>query len=140
MLDCICFFFHLPGKSIMASKKYVDGFLLVVPKANVDAYAKVATKAGKLWIEHGALEYYECVGDDVDTDFGTSFPKRAKAKDDEAIIFAWIAYRSKAHRDKVNVKVMADPRVHEMMKDKPLFNMKRMSYGGFKTIVAREPK
>jgi uncharacterized protein YbaA (DUF1428 family) len=119
----------------MAGKKYVDGFVIPVPKDNIAEYKKIATKAGKVWMDHGALAYYECVGDDLDTDFGTSFPKLTKLKPDETVIFAWIVYKSRSHRDKVNAKVMADPRMTAMSKQKPLFNIKRMSYGGFNSLV-----
>jgi uncharacterized protein YbaA (DUF1428 family) len=121
----------------MAKSKFVDGFVFSIPQTNIEAYRKIASKAGKIWIEHGALEYYECVGSDMAFDFGISFPKLTKAKPEDTVIFAWIGFKSRSHRDKVNAKVMADPRLHGMMDpDKPLFNMKRMSYGGFETIVA----
>lgn len=114
---------------------YVDGFVLVVPKKKIPAYAKMARLAGKVWREHGALEYRECVGDDVKVKFGMPFSKLVKTKPGETIVFAYIVYRSRAHRDKVNAKVMADPRLQKMPPDMP-FDPKRMAYGGFKTIVA----
>lgn len=115
---------------------YVDGFVLPIPAENVDAYRRIARKAGKIWCEHGALEYRECVGDDLQTQTGTSFPKMGKAKEGETVIFAWIVYKSKAHRNRVVAKVMADPRLAEMMDPKQMpFDVKRMAYGGFKTIV-----
>ena len=114
---------------------YVDGFVLPVPRANVDAYRRLARKAGKVWMEHGALEYVEAVADDVQPGKLTSFPQAVKLKPDEVVVFSWIRYRSRAHRDKVNAKVMADPRLQDPPKDLP-FDMKRMAYGGFKTIVS----
>ncbi len=116
--------------------KYVDGFVLVVPRKNIKKYQKIAQKAGKVWRDHGALEYFECVGEDLKSGFGVPFPKLAKTKKDEMVVFAWIVYKSRKHRDQVNKKVMADPRLKDMMdpEDMP-FNMKRMSYGGFDVIV-----
>jgi uncharacterized protein YbaA (DUF1428 family) len=115
---------------------YVDGFVLPVPKKNMEAYRKMAQKASKIWMEHGALDYRECVGDDLDVKMGLSFPKGIKSKPGETIVFAYIVYKSRAHRDKVNAKVMKDPRIQDMCdpKDTP-FDCKRMIYGGFKTIV-----
>lgn len=117
-------------------KKYVDGFVLVVPLKKVKQYQKIAQKAGNVWREHGALDYFECVGQDLNSKFGVPFPKLAKAKKDETVVFAWIVYKSRKHRDQVNKKVMADPRMNAMMdpKDMP-FDMKRMSYGGFDVLV-----
>ena len=115
---------------------YVDGFVLPLPKKNIKAYTAMAAKAGKIWREHGALEYFECVGDDLDIKFGLPFPKGFKIKPGETVVFAWIVYKSKAHRDKVNAKVMKDPRLTADMKDKPMpFDVKRMCYGGFKVLV-----
>jgi uncharacterized protein YbaA (DUF1428 family) len=115
---------------------YVDGFLLPVPKKNLEVYRKMAQNAGKVWIEHGALEYRECVGEDLQTKMGIPFSKAAKTKAGETVVFSWIVYKSRAHRDKVNKKVMADPRMNEMMNDKAMpFDVKRMSYGGFEVIV-----
>jgi uncharacterized protein YbaA (DUF1428 family) len=116
---------------------YVDGFVLVVPKKKLAAYQRMATTAGKVWRELGALEYFECAGDDLKSKWGVPFPKMAKAKATETVVFSWIVYKSKAHRDSVNKKVMKDPRIAAMMdpKDMP-FDMKRMAYGGFKTIVS----
>jgi uncharacterized protein YbaA (DUF1428 family) len=115
---------------------YVDGFVLPVPKKKVKAYVKIAQLAGKIWKEHGALEYFECALDDTNTKFGLPFPKLAKVKAGETVVFAWIVYKSKAHRDRVNAKVMKDPRMSDMgdPKDMP-FDMKRMTYGGFKVLV-----
>ena len=113
---------------------YADGFVLPVPKGNVDAYRRMARKAGKIWREHGALEYRECVGDDVPVGKVTSFPRSVKVKPDETVVFAWIVYKSRAHRDRVVAKVMKDPRFTDM--DEPMpFDSKRMIYGGFEVIV-----
>ena len=117
---------------------YVDGFLLPVPKKNLDAYRRMSQKAGKVWREHGALEYRECSGDDLNVKgMGISFPRRTKVKRGETVVFSWIVYKSRAHRDRVNAKVMKDPRLAEMMNDpkKMPFDVKRMAYGGFKVIV-----
>jgi len=117
--------------------EYIDGFVLVVPKKKLEAYRKLAQKAGKIWREHGALDYRECVGDDMKAKFGNPFPRLAKAGKGDVVVFSWIVYKSRKHRDKVNAKVMKDKRLAEACdaKDMP-FDMKRMSYGGFKTIVA----
>lgn len=116
---------------------YVDGFLLPVPKKNLAAYKKIAAKAGKIWMEHGALQYFECVGDDINPAFGLPFPKLMKLKKNEVPFFSFIIYKSKAQRDRVNKKVMSDPRLQAMAPDKmpPIFDMTRMCFGGFKTIV-----
>lgn len=115
---------------------YVDGFVLAVPKKNLQTYRRMSTKAGKVWKDHGALEYRECVGDDLDTKFGLPFPRLAKLKRGEAVVFSWILYKSRAHRDRVNAKVMKDPRLAKMMNPKAMpFDMKRMTYGGFTTLV-----
>lgn len=115
---------------------YVDGFVIPVPKKNLKAYAKMSQLAGKVWKEHGALEYRECVGDDLAGQMGTPFTKLAKIKPGETVVFAWIVYKSKAHRDKVNAKVMKDPRITQGMDGKKMpFDVKRMSYGGFKIFV-----
>lgn len=116
--------------------KYVDGFLLPLPKKNVEVYRRIAQKAGKIWKEHGALEYRECIGDDLNTKMGVPFPRSAKIKPGETVVFSWIVYKSRAHRDSVNAKVMKDPRIAAMMDDKSMpFDLKRMAYGGFKTLV-----
>lgn len=115
---------------------YVDGFLLPVPKKNLKAYARMAALAGKVWKEHGALEYRECVGDDLDVKMGVPFPKGLKLKAGETVVFSWIVYKSRAHRDKVNAKVMKDPRLAASMDAKKMpFDVKRMYYGGFKVLV-----
>lgn len=113
---------------------YIDGFLLVVPKKNVEAYRRLAKMAAKVWKEHGALEYFECVGEDLASPFGLPFPKRVKAKPDETVVFAWILYKSRAHRDRVNAKVMKDPRMAKVPEPMP-FNEKTMSHGGFEVLV-----
>jgi uncharacterized protein YbaA (DUF1428 family) len=116
--------------------RYADGFVLVVPKKNLVAYRRMAAAAGKVWHEHGALEYRECVGEDLKIKMGMPFPRLAKAKPTETVVFSWIVYKSRAHRDRVNAKVMKDPRITEMMKGKEMpFDMKRMSYGGFEVMV-----
>lgn len=117
--------------------KYVDGFVLAVPKKNLKAYEKMAQAAGKIWKEHGALEYFECIGEDLKPPMGVPFPKLAKTKAGETVVFSFIVYKSRAHRDKVNAKVMKDPRLAEMCgKDKPMpFDVKRMAYGGFEVLV-----
>ena len=115
---------------------YVDGFLIPVPKKNVAAYRRMSAKAGKIWRELGALEYRECVGDDLAVKMGVPFTRSAKAKAGETVVFSWIVYRSKAERDRVNAKVMKDPRIAKMMEGKAMpFDVKRMAYGGFKVIV-----
>lgn len=115
---------------------YVDGFVLAVPKRKLNAYKAMAKKAGKVWKSHGAIEYVECAGDDMKVRFGLPFPRMAKIKSGETVVFSWIVYKSRAHRDAVNKKVMKDPRLASMMNDKnPPFDMKRMAYGGFKTLV-----
>jgi uncharacterized protein YbaA (DUF1428 family) len=114
---------------------YVDGFVVAVPQARLDDYRRLARKAGKIWMEYGALEYRECVADDVEKGKLTSFPRSVKLKDDEVVVFAYIVYKSRAQRDKINKQVMADPRLAGMdMKDMP-FDGKRMIWGGFKTLV-----
>ena len=115
--------------------RYVDGFVLPIPKRQVQAYRRIAQRAGKLWREHGALEYRECVGDDLKTKMGIAFPRLAKVKSGETVCFSWIVYKSRAHRDRVNAKVMKDPRMAKMMNEPMPFDMKRMAYGGFKVLV-----
>lgn len=116
---------------------YVDGFVVPVPKDNLDAYRRIARKAGKVWREHGALAYQECVADDVKPGKRTSFPQSVKLKADETVVFSWITYKSRAHRDRVNAKVMKDPRLASMMDPKAMpFDGKRMIYGGFRMLVS----
>jgi uncharacterized protein YbaA (DUF1428 family) len=115
---------------------YVDGFVIPLPKKNVDAYRRMARKAGKVWREHGALEYRECLAEDAAPGKVTSFPRSVKQKPDETVIFSWITFKSRSHRDRVNAKVMDDPRLKEMMEAKDMpFDGKRMIYGGFEVIV-----
>ena len=113
---------------------YVDGFVLPVPKKNLRAYRDISQKAGKIWREHGALEYRECVGDDLKVKMGVPFPRQVKLKRGEAVVFSWIVYKSRKHRDGVNARVMKDPRMAKMAKSMP-FDFRRMSYGGFKVFV-----
>ena len=116
--------------------RYVDGYVIPIPKKNVAGYLRVARKAAKIWREHGALEYRESIGDDLDVKWGMPFPKAAKAKTGETVVFAWIVYKSKAHRDRVNALVMKDERLAGMMKESEMpFDVKRMVYGGFKIMV-----
>jgi uncharacterized protein YbaA (DUF1428 family) len=114
--------------------KYVDGFVLPVPKGKLDAYRSMARKAGKIWREHGALEFRECVAEDVKTGKVTSFPQSVKRKRGETVVFSWIVFKSRAHRDRVNAKAMADPRLADMGDEMP-FDGKRMIYGGFEVVV-----
>jgi uncharacterized protein YbaA (DUF1428 family) len=112
---------------------YVDGFLVPVPKKNLAAYRALSKKAGKIWREHGALEYRECAGDDLAA-HAVPFTKIMKLKPGETVVFAWIVFKSRADRDRVNAKVMKDPRLAKMPKTMP-FDVKRMAYGGFKVVV-----
>lgn len=115
---------------------YVDGFVLAVPKANLEAYREMARLGGEVWKEYGALAYVECIGDDVPMGELTSFPRAVQAKDDEIVVFSWIVYASRQARDEINAKVMADPR----LKHDPAsmaFDGKRMIYGGFETFLER---
>ena len=116
--------------------RYVDGFVLPLPKKHVKEYRRIAQKAGKVWRDHGALEYRESVGDDLKTKWGVPFPRSVKSKPGETVVFAWIVFKSRAHRDRVNAKVMKDPRIQPMMDPKAMpFDMKRMAMGGFEVIV-----
>lgn len=116
--------------------RYVDGFVIPVPKAQLKAYIRMAKKAGKVWREYGALEYRECVGDDLKVKMGLPFPRLAKLRPGETVVFSWIVYKSRSHRDLVNARVMKDPRLKEMCNEKAMpFDVKRMAYGGFKVIV-----
>ena len=115
---------------------YVDGYVLPVPTKNLRAYRRMAAKAGKIWREHGALEYRECAGDDVNTKFGLPFPKLMKRKRGETAVCSFIVFKAKAHRAKVNAAVMKDPRMGEPPDAKSMpFDMKRMAYGGSNVIV-----
>ena len=116
--------------------KYVDGFVVPVPKKKLQEYRAMAQKAGKVWKEHGAVEFVECVADDVKPGKTTSFPQSVKLKAGEVVVFSYITFKSRAHRDRVNKKVMADPRLNEMMDGKNMpFDAKRMIYGGFAVFV-----
>ncbi len=115
---------------------YADGFVLPVPKKNLDAYRRMSRKAGKIWKELGALDYKECAGDDLKAKGMASFSKTIGVKRGETVVFSWILYKSRQHRDRVNAKVMTDPRIAKMMVGKPMpFDVKRMLYGGFRVIV-----
>jgi uncharacterized protein YbaA (DUF1428 family) len=115
---------------------YVDGFVVPVPKKKLPAYIRMARKASKIWKESGALDYKECVGDDLNIKFCLPFPKGIKSKPGETIVFAYIVYKSRAHRDKVNARVMKDSRIAEICDSKDMpFDCKRMLYGGFKAVV-----
>jgi uncharacterized protein YbaA (DUF1428 family) len=114
---------------------YVDGFLLPVPKRKVEAYRRMSAKAGKIWRELGALEYRECVGDDLKT-AGAGLRRGVKLKAGEAVVFSWIVYRSRAQRDRIVAKIMKDPRIMALCKDGEMpFDVRRMAYGGFRVLV-----
>ncbi|ASY63792.1 protein of unknown function DUF1428 [Sinorhizobium sojae CCBAU 05684] len=113
---------------------YVDGFLVAVPKSNIEAYKELARKAGDVWMELGALSYVECLGDDVPYGEVTSFPRAVQAADDETVVFSWITYKSREDRDAIIAKVMADPRL-QGDEWKSIFDGKRMIYGGFKSFL-----
>lgn len=113
--------------------RYVDGFVIPVPTKNLPAYRKMSRHAGKIWREHGALEYRECVGDDMHIEGTAGFPQTIKVKPGETVVFAWIVYKSRADRNRINAKVMQDPRLN--MPKKCPFDVKRMAYGGFKVMV-----
>ena len=116
---------------------YVDGFVLPIPKASTEAYRKMARKAGKVWMDHGALQYTECIADDVKPGKVTSFPQAVKLKEGEVVWFSWIVFKSRKQRDQINAKVMKDPRLAAMMDPKAMpFDGKRMFWGGFKPMVA----
>lgn len=118
--------------------KYVDGYVVPVPKDKIEDYRKIAEQAGKIWKEHGALEYTECALEDTeDKGFCATFPAAFQVKEGETVVFAYVVYKDRAHRDEVNAKVMADPRLNEMCgPDSTPFDCKRMAYGGFKAIVS----
>ncbi len=116
---------------------YVDGFIVPVPKKKLAAYRSMAKKSGKIWLEHGALAFNECVADDVKVGKRTSFPRSVKLKPGETVVFSWIVYSSRGQRDRVMAKVMKDKRIAAMMETKDIpFDGKRMIFGGFKTMVA----
>ena len=115
---------------------YIDGFVIPLPKKNLNAYRRMPEKAGKVWRDHGALEFRECVGDDLNVTMGKPFPRGIKLKPGETVLFSYIVFKSRAHRDRVNAGVMKDPRLAKMIGSKAMpFDVKRMMYGGFKTIV-----
>ena len=114
---------------------YVDGFVLAVPRKKLPEYRRISRAAGKVWREHGALEYRECVGDDLKMPMGVPFPRLARLKAGEVVVFSWILYKSRGARNRVNAKVMKDPRITKTMKNPMPFDVKRMTYGGFKVIV-----
>ena len=115
---------------------YVDGFVVPVPLKNLAAYRRMARNAGKVWREYGALDYKEWISDDVKVGKLTSFPRSVKLKRGETVVFSWIVYKSRAHRDRVNAKVMKDPRLADMMDPKSMpFDGKRLIYGGFKLLI-----
>jgi uncharacterized protein YbaA (DUF1428 family) len=127
---------HLGRQRQEERMRYTDGFVVPVPKAKLPAYRRMAQKAGKVWKEYGALEFRECVADDVKVGKLTSFPRSVKLKAGEVVIFSYIVFKSRADRDRVNAKVMADPQLAEMMKTKDVpFDAKRMIYGGFEVLV-----
>ena len=116
--------------------RYVDGFVVPVPKKRLEAYRRMARTAGKVWRDHGALDYRECVADDVKVGKWTSFPRSVKLKPGETVVFSWIMYKSRVHRDRVNARVMRDPRLAKMMNPRAMpFDGKRMIWGGFTTLV-----
>lgn len=124
----------MKGRNIVG--RYVDGFVLSVPTRKLAAYKRIALKAGKVWREHGALEYRECAGDDLKVRMGVSFTKMAKARRGETVMFSWIVYKSRADRDRVNARVMEDPRIIRMISSADgIFDHKRMAYGGFSMLV-----
>jgi uncharacterized protein YbaA (DUF1428 family) len=121
----------------MIMSLYADGFVIPVPKNKIAAYRRIAAKAAAVWRDHGALDYKECVGDDLAPGFALPFPKGIRAKKGETVVFSWITYKSRAQRDRVNAKVMKDPRLAAMCDPKAMpFDCKRMLYGGFKVIVS----
>src|SRR5258708_31229925 len=126
----------LSGTATRRDRMYVDGFVVPVPKAKMKAYLGMAKKAGKVWKDHGAIDYCECIADDVKVGKWTSFPRAVKLKRGETVVFAWITYKTRAHRDKVTAKVMKDKRLAEMMNPKAMpFDGKRLIYGGFKRAI-----
>lgn len=118
-----------------AAARYVDGFVIPLPRKNLSAYRRMAVACSRIWRDHGALEFRECVGDDMKASVGMPFPKLLKLKPGETAMFSWITFKSRAHRDAVNDKVMKDPRLAKMMTEKMPFDCTRMAYGGFKILV-----
>jgi uncharacterized protein YbaA (DUF1428 family) len=129
--------YHVPSTPFKESAMpYVDGFVLAVPKSNIEAYRKMSERCGEIWREHGALEFRECVGDDVKPGKLTSFPQAVDLREGETVFFSWIIYESRAKRDEVNDKVMKDPRMTDMMNPENMpFDGKRMIFGGFDMVV-----
>ena len=119
----------------MSKYNYVDGFILPIPRKNVAKYKKIAKLASKVWLDHGAIDYVECIADDVKPGKVTSFPQAVKLKKGEVVFFSWATYKSRAHRDKVMKKVMADPRLADMGPDSMPFDGRRMFWGGFKPVI-----
>lgn len=116
--------------------EYIDGYVLPVPKKNLPAYRRMARLGAKVWRKHGALSYRECVGDDLQTQFGATFPRQLKLKRGETAVFSWIVFKSRAHRDRVNARAMKDPRMAAICAKGPMpFDPKRMLYGGFKELI-----
>lgn len=116
--------------------RYVDGFVVPVSKKNLPAYLRMAKQAGAIWRQYGALEYRECAGDDLKVKFGMPFPRLARLKPGETVVFSWILYKSRAHRDRVNAKAMKDPRIKGICDEKSMpFGVRRMAYGGFRVLV-----
>jgi uncharacterized protein YbaA (DUF1428 family) len=127
---------HLSRDQRSFVMKYVDGYVLPVAKKNLQVYRRMARKAGRIWREHGALEFRECVGDDLNVKGFVPFPRRIKLKPGETVVFSWIVFKSRAHRDRINAKVMKDSRLADAMNSRPLpFDSKRIVYGGFKVLV-----
>ncbi len=123
-------------REAITMKHYVDGYILPIPKKNIKEYKKMAQAAGEIWMKHGALQYVEAVGNDLNHKWGAKFPKTLKTKTNETVVFAFVVFTSKTHRNSVNAKVMKDPLMCAAWKDKPMpFDMKRMVYGGFSTLV-----
>jgi uncharacterized protein YbaA (DUF1428 family) len=116
--------------------RYIDGFVIPVPKDRIEDYRRMAEKAALVWKEYGALDYWECVGDDLGVQGMVSFSQLAQAGPEETVVFAWVVFESREHRDRANEKIMADPRLKEMMDaNKPIFDYQRMAYGGFRELV-----
>lgn len=115
--------------------RYVDGFVLPIPKKNEAAYRRLARKAGRIWLEHGALEYCECLAEDVKPGKQTSFPQSVKLRPGEVVWFSWIVFKSRKHRDRVNAKVMSDPRLSDMSPETMPLDARRVIYGGFEAVV-----
>ena len=119
--------------------RYVDGFVLPIPRARIDDYRRVAESAAEIWKEHGALEYWECIGDDLNIEGTSSFTDLISASEDETVVFAWVVFESREARDAANAKIFSDPRMATMVDpENPIFDTKRMAYGGFNSLVVRE--